>query len=268
VNAGAPIGVFDSGVGGLTVLRALLARLPREHTIYLGDTARVPYGTRSGEVVVRYALMSARHLAARGIKLLVVACNTVSAHGLHALADALPIPVIGVIEPGARMAAERSRGGCIAVLGTPATIASGAYQAALRRLAPLATVIPRACPLFVPLAEEGWTDGEVPRLVAERYLGDLRRMGVDTAVLGCTHYPLLARSIAQVLGPHVSIVDSAETMAEAVAALLAAKGLLRDGDDAAQHRTLCTDVPDRFRAVAERFLGRPVTEVELVDLLP
>src|SRR5256886_3164647 len=154
----APIGVFDSGVGGLTVLRALTARLPQEHTIYLGDTARVPYGTRSGEVVTRYALMSARHLARHRIKLLVVACNTVSAHSLPALADALPIPVLGVIEPGARIAAARTRGGAIAVLGTPATVASGAYQSALGRLAPLAPVIARACPLFVPLAEEGWTD--------------------------------------------------------------------------------------------------------------
>ena len=268
MNPGAPIGVFDSGVGGLTVLRALQARLPREHTIYLGDTARVPYGTRSGEVVTRYALMSARHLASRGIKLLVVACNTVSAHSLPSLSDALPIPVIGVIEPGARIAAARTRGGAIAVLGTPATVASGAYQRALHRLAPLAPVVARACPLFVPLAEEGWTDGEVPRLVAERYLSDLRRLGIDTAVLGCTHYPLLARTIAEVLGPQVAIVDSADAVTDAVAALLAAKDLLREGADPAHHRTLCTDVPDRFRAVAERFLGRPLREVELVDLLP
>ncbi|HZR11339.1 MAG TPA: glutamate racemase, partial [Myxococcales bacterium] len=201
MNADAPIGVFDSGVGGLTVLRELTLRLPHESTIYLGDTARVPYGTRSGEVVTRYALMSARHLARQGIKLLVVACNTVSAHSLPALADALPIPVLGVIEPGAQLAAKTTQGGAIAVLGTPATIASGAYQSALGRLAPLAKVIARACPLFVPLAEEGWTEGEIPRLVAERYLSDLRRARVDTAVLGCTHYPLLARTIAEVLGP-------------------------------------------------------------------
>ncbi len=269
MNADAPIGVFDSGVGGLTVLRALTARLPEENTIYLGDTARVPYGTRSGEVVTRYALMSARHLAQHGIKLLVVACNTVSAHSLSALADALPIPVLGVIEPGAQLAAARNRGGAIAVLGTPATVASGAYQAALRRLAPLAPVIARACPLFVPLAEEGWTEGEVPRLVAERYLSDLRRAGVDTAVLGCTHYPLLARTIAEVLGPHVSIIDSAEAITQSVMAVLATRGLLRAaGSGAARHRTLCTDVPGRFRDVAERFLGRPVGRVELVDLTP
>src|SRR5438105_3565570 len=188
----APIGLFDSGVGGLTVLRAVARRLPREHTVYLGDTARVPYGTRSREVVTRYALLNARHLARQGIKALVVACNTVSAHSLPALVETLPVPVIGVIEPGAQAAAARTRGGSIAVLGTPSTVASGAYQTALRRLAPLSPVVARACPLFVPLAEEGWTDGEVPRLVAERYLGDLRRAGADTVLLGCTHYPLLA----------------------------------------------------------------------------
>ena len=266
MNPGAPIGVFDSGVGGLTVLRTLIERLPHEHTVYLGDTARVPYGTRSGEVVTRYALLSARHLVSHGIKALVVACNTVSAHSLPALQAALPIPVIGVIEPGAQTAAARTRGGTIAVLGTPSTIASGAYQAALGRLAPLARVVSRACPLFVPLAEEGWTEGEVPRLVAERYLADLRRSGVDTAVLGCTHYPLLARTIAEVLGREVAIVDSAEATAAALSALLQARGLLRPPGGAVRHRTLCTDVPERFRTVAERFLGRPVESVELVDL--
>jgi len=262
----APIGVFDSGVGGLTVLRALLSRLPHEHTIYLGDTARVPYGTRSREVVTRYALLCARHLAARGIKLLVVACNTVSADSLPALAGLLPIPVVGVIEPGAQEAAVRTRGGTIAVLGTPATVASGAYQAALRRLAPLAKVEARACPLFVPLAEEGWTDGDVPRLVAERYLGDLRRAGADTVLLGCTHYPLLASVIGEVMGPGPALVDSAHATAEAVAQLLAGRGMARR-DGVAHHRTLCTDVPDRFHRMAERFLGRPVDSVELIDLV-
>ncbi len=265
IDRDAPIGLFDSGVGGLTVLRALTARLPQENTIYLGDTARVPYGTRSREVVTRYALLSARHLAARGIKMLVVACNTVSAGSLPALAEALPIPVLGVIEPGAQAAAAQTRGGAIAVLGTPSTIASGAYQSALGRLAPTTRVLARACPLFVPLAEEGWTDGEVPRLVAEKYLSDLRRAGVDTALLGCTHYPLLANAIAEVLGKSVALVDSARSTAEAVAALLLSRGLLREGS-AGSHRTLCTDVPDRFRALAERFLGRPVDSVELVDL--
>jgi glutamate racemase len=263
----APIGVFDSGVGGLTVLRALVARLPSENTLYLGDTARVPYGTRSREVVTRYALLCARHLAARGIKLLVVACNTVSADSLPAIAEALPIPVVGVIEPGAQAAAARTRGGGIAVLGTPATVASGAYQAALARLAPLAHVTARACPLFVPLAEEGWIDGEVPRLVAQRYLGDLRRAGADTVLLGCTHYPLLAATIAEVVGPELAIVDGAQATAEAVAHLLEVRDLRRP-EGVAEHRTLCTDVPDRFQKIAERFLGRPVGTVDLVDLTP
>jgi glutamate racemase len=266
VDPRAPIGVFDSGVGGLTVLRALIARLPDEATVYLGDTARVPYGTRSAEVVTRYALLSAGHLAARGIKLLVIACNTVSAHSLPKLAAALPIPVVGVIEPGASTAAARTRGGNVAVLATPGTVASGAYQAALRRLLPLASVIARPCPLFVPLAEEGWVDGEVPRLVAERYLSDLRRSGVDTAVLGCTHYPLLAPVIAETLGPQVAIVDSAEATAALVASILTRHGLSRPGGLPPRHETLCTDLPDRFRAIAERFLGRPIENVELVDL--
>ncbi len=262
-----PIGVFDSGVGGLTVLRTLMAALPLENTIYLGDTARVPYGTRSHDVVTRYALLSGRYLAAQRIKLLVVACNTVSAHSLPALAEALPIPVLGVIEPGAQSAAARTRGGTIAVLGTPSTIASGAYQKALGRLAPLSPLVARACPLFVPLAEEGWVDGEVPRLVAERYLGDLRRSGADTVLLGCTHYPLLARAIAEVMGPQVSLVDSADATAEAALRLLGGRSLLREGSSPAVHRTLCTDLPDRFRGVAERFLGRQVGAVELVDLV-
>jgi len=249
------------------VLRQIFARLPREHTVYLGDTARVPYGTRSGEVVTRYAVQSGKHLAAHRIKLLVVACNTVSAQSLPALAAAMPVPVLGVIEPGARAAAAKSRGGTIAVLGTPATVASGAYQAALRRLVPSAKVVARACPLFVPLAEEGWVDGEVPRLVAEKYLSDLRRTGVDTVLLGCTHYPLLAKAISQVMGPEVAVVDGALATAEAVEQLLTQRQLMRpEGGLTPRHRTLCTDAPERFRGVAERFLGRHLDEVELVDL--
>jgi glutamate racemase len=264
----APIGLFDSGVGGLTVLRDLEARLPHEHTVYLGDTARVPYGTRSGEVVTRYALAAARHLTSHGIKALVVACNTVSAHSLPALQAALPVPVIGVIEPGAQSAAAGNRGGAIAVLGTPATVNSGAYPQALQRYAPGISVVQRACPLFVPLAEEGWVEGDVPRLVAERYLGELRRMGVDTVLLGCTHYPLLSRIIAEVMGPKVRVVDGAEATAAATERLLAARGLLRPPSSGApaKRRTLCTDLPDRFAQVAARFLGRPVGQVEQVDL--
>ena len=193
------IGVFDSGVGGLTVLKALIARLPGEPTVYLGDTARVPYGTKSGEVVTRYSLANAAALMEFDLKLLVVACNTASAVALPALRERLPIPVVGVIEPGVGAALAATRSGKVAVIGTPGTIGSGAYQRALTAGRPGLEVRAQACPLFVPLAEEGWTEGEVPRLVAERYLGDLRRSGVETVLLGCTHYPLLAPTTSAIV---------------------------------------------------------------------
>lgn len=258
------IGVFDSGVGGLTVLAELQRRLPAEPTVYLGDTARVPYGTRSPDVVVRYSLGNARFLGEQGIKLLVVACNTATAHALPALREALPVPVIGVVEPGVRVAAAVSPGGRIGVVGTAGTIASGAYQRALTALRPGAEVLARACPLFVPLAEEGWTEGDVPRAVAERYLGDLRGR-IDALVLGCTHYPLLKGPIASVLGDGVLLVDSARATAEAVAAELDARGLAAAGGTPA-HRTFVTDVPARFPEIAARFLGRVPDHVEQVDV--
>jgi glutamate racemase len=256
------IGVFDSGVGGLTVLGALQRRLPHEPTVYLGDTARVPYGSKSPDVVIRYSLGNARFLAGQGIKLLVVACNTATAHALPALREALPVPVIGVVEPGVRAAA--AIGGRIGVIGTAGTIASGAYQRALTALRPGVEVLARACPLFVPLAEEGWIEGDVPHAVAERYLGELRGR-IDALVLGCTHYPLLAPAIRQVLGDGVSLVDSAEATAEAVADELAARGLAAEPGTPA-HRTFVTDVPARFPEIAGRFLGRPPEHVEQVDI--
>ncbi|NOK37466.1 glutamate racemase [Corallococcus exercitus] len=265
-----PIGVFDSGIGGLTVLKALMARLPHERTLYLGDTARVPYGTKSGEVVTRYSLKNAEFLLERGIKLLVVACNTASAAALPALQAALPVPVLGVIEPGARTALQRTRGGGVGVIGTPGTVRSGAYQRALEAGNPKVAVKAMACPLFVPLAEEGWTTGDVPLLVAKEYLAGFARDGVDTLVLGCTHYPLLKGVIAEVVGPHVSLVDSAEATAEAVATLLGEKGLLAPPAPASvgapEHAFFVTDVPERFVEVGARFLGRPIPSAEQVDL--
>lgn len=259
---GKAIGVFDSGVGGLTVLRAIRERLPREPTVYLGDTARVPYGTRSPEVVIRYSRNNARFLLQQDLKLLVVACNTATAHALEVLQRELPVPVIGVVEPGARAAAAISRGGRIGVIGTAGTIASGAYQRALARALPGAEVIARACPLLVPLAEEGWTEGEVARLVVERYLGDLRGR-IDTLVLGCTHYPLLRKVIAEVLGPEVALVDSAQATAAAVEAALPAAGAA-EGEPV--HRYFVTDVPARFPEIAARFLGAVPDRVEQVDV--
>ncbi len=256
------IGIFDSGVGGLTVQRAVLDALPAADTLYLGDTARVPYGTKSAETVTQYSLRNARFIARHGIDVLVVACNTASAVALPALRAELSVPVLGVVEPGALVAARASRTGRIGVIGTQGTISSGAYQAALRRERPDAVVTARACPLFVPLAEEGWTDpdDEVVRGVVARYLAPVREAGVDTLVLGCTHYPLLAAAIARAM-PGVTLVDSAAAVAAEVRERFGA-GAAR----VAEHRFFVTDAPERFLAVAGRFLGRPVTSAEHVDV--
>jgi len=261
-----PIGVFDSGVGGLTVLRALLRRLPGESTVYLGDTARVPYGTKSADVVTRYSLKNAAFLSTRDIKLLVVACNTASSVALPALGAALRIPVIGVIEPGAAAAVERTRGGVVAVIGTPGTIASGAYQRALAALRPDLRIEAKACPLFVPLAEEGWTQGDLPRLAAEAYLAPFKGRGVDTLVLGCTHYPLLESAIAHAVGDDVVLVDSAEATAAAVKSALVADRLFADGGREPSHEFYVTDLPERFADVGAAFLGRPIAGAQQIDL--
>ncbi len=275
-----PVGVFDSGVGGLTVLRALRAQLPAERFLYLGDTARLPYGTKSDHTVVRYALQAADALVARDIKCLVVACNTASAAALPAMrARYAGLPVIGVIEPGANAACAASRSGRIAVLATEATVRGGAYQRAITRLRPDARVTAIACGLFVALAEEGWTEGPIAAQVAQRYLAGLHEAGqltVDTLVLGCTHFPALAASIAAAAGPAVRIVDSAATTAAAVGAELAVRGLLADGVQSASApgrgtaplRLLATDGPERFASVGGRFLGAPLSaaDVELVDI--
>jgi glutamate racemase len=264
-----PIGVFDSGVGGLTVLKALIERLPTESTVYLGDTARVPYGTKSGEVVTRYSLANANALVGYDIKLLIVACNTASAVALPALAAHLSIPVVGVIAPGAQAAARATKSGRVAVIGTPGTVASGAYQRAIAALRPDIATRARACPLFVPLAEEGWTSGVVPHLVAREYLGgDLLSGGVDTLVLGCTHYPLLGDVIADVVGPSVRLIDSARATADSVAQLLTERGLLRPAAGAVERRFLVTDTPERFLAVGSRFLGQQISGATQIDLRP
>jgi glutamate racemase len=258
------IGIFDSGVGGLTVLHALLGALPREDVVYLGDTGRYPYGTKSAETVTRYSVENVEFLVARGIKLLVVACNTASAVALGALEERFPVPIVGVIEPGARAAVAKTRSGRVGVIGTEGTIASGQYTHALRRLRPGLEIYTRPCPLFVPLAEEGWVEGPIPRSVAETYLASLAKSGIDTLVLGCTHYPLLKRVIADVMGSGVTLVDSAEETARAVAALVAERGLARrDGQGSTSF--FVTDVPDRFIHVGERFLGSRVHSAVRVE---
>lgn len=273
-RANAPIGVFDSGVGGLTVLRALLAALPGEDFIYLGDTARLPYGTKSPESIRRYSLQAAGLLHQRGVKCLVVACNTASAVALDALtAKFSPVPVLGVVEPGAAAACAATHSGRIAVVATESTVRGGAYQAAIHRLRPDAVVAARACPLFVALAEEGWTEGPVVEAVAHRYLdeafGGRPDEGPDTLVLGCTHFPVLAPAIHKVLGGRVAIVDSAETTAAALVRVLHERGLrsaLPPGGGSV--KLLATDSAERFARVGGTFLGRPLQagDVEVVDL--
>jgi len=279
------IGVFDSGIGGLTVLKALRAALPpAERLLYLGDTARVPYGTKSDETVVRYAFEGARFLARRGIKALVVACNTMSAVALPDLQRDMPFPVVGVIGPGAEAACRATRSRVIGVIGTAATIKSGAYPRAIAFHLPEARVVGRACPLFVPLAEEGWVDNDVARATARAYLADLRGGGIDTLVLGCTHYPLLKAVIGEAIGPGVALVDSAEATATVVRRRLEEKGLLAAGaattraaapgggaarpagGAAGQGHFYVTDSSERFLEVGSRFLGQPLGSVELVDI--
>jgi glutamate racemase len=252
-----PIGVFDSGIGGLTVLSALAAALPGEDFIYLGDTARLPYGTKSSEVIIRYSRENTEFLLAKGIKMLVVACNTSSAVALDAIAGATIVPVIGVIEPGARAAAKASRSGKIGVIGTEATIASGAYTRAIQRLRPDAEIYTRACPLLVPLAEEGWTDNRVAELTVAHYLESLKQSGIDTLLLGCTHYPLLTAMFARVLGPGVKIIDSASATAAAVRERLEALGLARRGARGSRS-FFVTEPPERFIRVGRRFFGDEV----------
>ena len=264
MSADDAIGIFDSGVGGLTVLHALLAALPAEHLVYLGDTGRHPYGTKSAETVTRYSIENADFLAGRGIKLLVVACNTASAVALPTLEARYDIPVVGVILPGARAAVARTRNRRVGVIATEGTIGSGAYQQALRALDPALELYTRACPLLVPLAEEGWVDGDVPRSVVETYLGSLRRSGIDTLVLGCTHYPLLRSVIAAVMGAGVTLVDSAEETAREVCATLAARGLARTGG-AGSTSFFVTDVPDRFVRIGQRFLGTRVESAVRIE---
>jgi glutamate racemase len=265
-----PIGVFDSGMGGLTVMRALMARLPHESFVYLGDTARLPYGSKSPDTVRRYAVQCARALMAHRIKLLVVACNTASATALPALTATLaPTPVIGVIEPGAQAAIAAAPSGRIAIIATEGTVKGRAYERAIHALKPDASVTQQACPLFVALAEEGLTKGPIAELVARHYLEPLLASGArpDCLVLGCTHFPALKDIIARVAGADIDLVDSAATTAAAVETLLARGGLAHEGRPAAP-RFLATDAPERFARVGEIFLGRtiPLDAVELVDL--
>jgi glutamate racemase len=268
-----PIGIFDSGVGGLTVLRELRRLLPAEHLVYLGDTARVPYGNKSRATVRRYAEEDVQFLLGQGVKMIVIACNTASAMAAPELRERFPgVPILGMIGPGSRAARAATRNGRIGVIATAATIGSGAYEARIRASfaekggAP-EEILAQACPLFVPLVEEGETSSAITRLVAEKYLVPLRGAGIDTLVLGCTHYPLLKGVIAELMGAEVALVDSAEAAAVETAALLRERGLLRGSEEGlGGEQFYVTDAAARFHAIAESFLGYAVDRLSLAEL--
>jgi glutamate racemase len=261
-----PIGIFDSGIGGLTVLKEIINQLPAEGTIYLGDTARVPYGVRSPEIVTRYSFENTRFLFSKKIKMLVVACNTVSSVSLDAIRKSIEIPAIGVIEPGAKAAVSATRNKKIGVIGTSATIRSGAYTKAIKSRDPSIEVFSLPCPLFVPLVEEGWTEGTVVELTAERYLADMRTKGIDTLVLGCTHYPLLKPVLSKVMGEDVMLIDSAIETAREMRSILGDSSLIRSPRGAVVREFYVTDSPEKFLDVGERFLGGKIEFIEKIAL--
>ncbi len=263
----APIGVFDSGIGGLTVVKELIRNLPGEDIIYLGDTARVPYGTKSGRTVMAYSHSNSEFLISKGVKLLVVACNTASSVSIPSLRAEFDIPVIGVIEPGAKKAVSVTKTGKIGVIGTPSTINSGAYKSAIENLNPDIEVISKACPLFVPLADEGWVEGEIIESIAEKYLCTIIESEIDVLVLGCTHYPLLKNTIQKIVGGEITLVDSAEETSSQIQSILIENNLLNDGNTIPIREFYLTDVSDTFISVAGRFLGEKINKIEMVDII-
>ena len=261
-----PIGVFDSGLGGLTVVKALKDLMPNENIIYFGDTAHIPYGTKSTETVTHYSKQITGFLSDKNVKLIVVACNTASALALPAIKQTFDIPMIGVIEPGAEAAVNTTKSGVIGVIGTISTISSGAYSSRIRNLNSNLITSGQACPLFVPLAEEGWTTGNVPRMIAETYLNYFNSNNVDTVILGCTHYPLLKKTIQSVLNPGVQLIDSSEAVSEAVAKLLHDKDNEANKEKDGTLTCYVTDMPQKFEELGRRFLGEALLDVSLVHL--
>lgn len=259
-----PIGIFDSGIGGLTVLKAMQRELPHEDLVYFGDTAHLPYGTKSKETITKFSIDNVNFLQGFGVKVVIVACNTASSLSLDALKEKFAVPIIGVIEPGVRQALKRTKNGRIGVIGTKATIGSGSYEACLKRLNPRVKVYSEACPLFVPLVEEGWLDGDVVSKVARVYLDPMKNFGIDTLILGCTHYPLLAGVIQKTLGPKVRLVNSAEETAKEAKHLLDRLKLRAPARKHSDTRFYVSDEPEPFRALGERFLECPVRQVTKV----
>lgn len=263
-NRDSAIGVFDSGIGGLTVLHSIMEALPRENTVYLGDTARAPYGAKSVETVLRYSFENSEFLVEKGVKIVVVACNTSTAIALGQLRERLSVPVIGVIEAGVRRALQSTKNNKVGVIGTEATIQSGAYTAALKAADGNIEVYSRACPLFVPLVEEGWTENAVVDLTVKAYLASLKQSGIDTLILGCTHYPLLKKAIRKFLGSGVGLVDSAEETAKEVALVLK-RVMLAKKSGRGLHSFFVSDAPERFIKVGRRFLGEKVDSAVRIE---
>lgn len=260
-----PIGVFDSGVGGLTVLKELEKLLPNENILYLGDTARVPYGIRSPETVIKYSIECANFLYKRGIKILVVACNTSSSISLPILKERLDIPVLGVIEPGVKAALKATKNKKVGVIGTEATIQSNSYTKEIKRIDSSIEVLSKACPLFVPLVEEGILEGKIADLVIERYLNELKQSDIDTLILGCTHYPLLKKSIKEYM-KNITLVDSAEEVAQDVREILFKSSLINSQSEQGQKKFFVTDSPERFKKIGEIFLKYEIDNITKVNL--
>jgi glutamate racemase len=261
-----PIGVFDSGIGGLTVLKEIIKAIPDEGTIYLGDTARVPYGIRSPETVTRYSLENARFLFSKDVKLLVVACNTASSIGLGNIKNSIPVPVVGVIEPGAKAAVRETKNKRVGIIGTEATIRSNSYTKSIKTIDGDIKLSCLPCPLFVPIVEEGWIEGEVATMIAERYLGGIKNKGIDTLVLGCTHYPLLKGVISKIMGKDVTLIDSAVEVAREIKEILEAADLRREHKENPSRKFYVTDSPERFTKVGERFLEDRIEHIEMIKL--
>ena len=261
-----PIGVFDSGIGGLTVVKRLASTLPNENIIYFGDTARVPYGSKSNSTVIEYSIQDTRFLLQKNVKAIIVACNTASSIAIPDLRKIFDIPIIGMIEPGSRMALKKSRNNKIGVIGTRATVNNLAYSSEIKKMNDNAEVFEKPCPLFVPLAEEGWINHQATIEIAEEYLRELRSLGIDTLVLGCTHYPILSEVIQNVIGSNVTLIDSGVASSELIKTHLQQLDLLSDSDSVGSQEYYVSDIPVKFKEVAELFLGKEIDHVHKVDL--
>ena len=266
MNKSNPIGVFDSGIGGLTVVKELNTFLPRENIVYFGDTARVPYGSKSNSTVIEYALQDAQFLMKKNVKMIVVACNTVSSVALDVLREKFDVPIVGMINPGAKAALSSTVNKRVGVIGTDSTIGNAAYSKEILKIDGGTKVYEKACPLFVPLAEEGWTDHEATKIIAKEYLSELSQEEIDTLILGCTHYPLLKEVIQNVVGSDVRLIDSGSAAATVVEEYLQGRNLLNDNAEKRADLFYVTDMPRKFTFVAERFLGRKIHNIMKIDL--